>query len=185
MKSLLLLIKEYRLTLIFLGKFIGLYFLLNTIYGLYIESFSPGSDPFTNLVSTHAGWILMLFHDNITTEGTLLSKYVAVSMDGQVIVNVFEGCNSLNVLIVFFVFVIAFSSTWYRHWKFLALSTFIIYLINLFRVATLFWVSLYFPSSLYFFHKFFLTGIIYGVVFVLWYFWVKKMNNVESRAATS
>jgi hypothetical protein len=49
--------------------------------------------------------------------------------------------------------------------------------INLLRILLLYEVALHFPENLYFFHKFFFTGIIYLLVFILWYFWVNEVKK--------
>jgi exosortase family protein XrtF len=184
MNSIILLLKEYKQALLFLLKFIGLYFLLNTVYGLYVEYYKPDADPITILVSQQARWVLSWFHEGLIVVVTPQNHYIAILKGGETVINIFEGCNGVNVLIVYFVFTVSFSSHWIKYWKFLFASVIIIYGVNLARVIVLFWVAFYFPSSLYFFHKFLFTGIIYGFVFLLWYVWVKKTIialNVEPR----
>ncbi|MFN7493601.1 MAG: exosortase family protein XrtF [Cyclobacteriaceae bacterium] len=180
-KDFLSLVKENKSAIYFLFKFITFYLILNTFYGLYVEYYSL-ADPFTLWVSENIGWILSFFHDHISVSPSVTTKNVAIQLQGDTIINVFEGCNSINVGIVFIVFVAAFSSSFKYIFKFVITGLAIIYMMNLARVSALFWIALYFPNSLYFFHKFLFTAIIYGVVFILWYVWVKKVNRIESGA---
>jgi exosortase family protein XrtF len=175
------LIRENKNALYFLLKFVVFYIILNTLYGLYVEYYVL-ADPFTIFVSENIGWILRFFHDGISVTTSMTTQNVAIQLQGDTIINVFEGCNSINVGIVFVVFVAAFSSAFKHAFTFVLFGLCIIYGMNLVRVSALFWIALYFPDTLYFFHKFLFTAIIYAVVFVLWYFWIKKVEKIESRA---
>lgn len=179
MNELVSLLKENKNAIYFLLKFIVFYIFLNTLYGLYVEYYAL-ADPFTKLVSENVGFILAFFHEQISVIPSTTTKNVAIQLKGNTIINVFEGCNSINVGIVFLVFITAFSSSFKYVFKFVGIGLFIIYLMNITRVSALFWIALYFPNSLYFFHKFLFTAIIYVVVFVLWYYWVKKVKRIES-----
>lgn len=179
------LIKQNKLALFFLARFVVLYFVLNTLYGFYIEWYSPGADPITNWVSRQTGLILSVFYQGISVATMPDSKYITLMMNGQVVVSVFEGCNGLNVTIVFLVFLIAYNVRWFRYWFFILSSIGLIYVINLMRVTALFLVSLYFPDKLYLYHKFFFTGIIYSVVFFLWFKWIRKSNSIERRTSAT
>jgi exosortase family protein XrtF len=185
MSSLTELIRNNKQALLFLGKFVGLYIGLNTLYGIGVSYYLPAADPFTIMVSRHVGYFLSWFHDGISVVPSGESKNVAVQWIGNTIINVFEGCNGVNVWIVFTAFVVAFSRQWYKSWRFLLVGALVIYLINIVRVSMLFWVAHYFPDTLYFFHKFFFTAIIYAVVFVLWYGWVKKLRQHDSGNSTT
>jgi len=179
LKNLIALFSENKQAILFLVKFISLYFILNTVYGLYVESYSPAADPITHLVSMHSQQVLSWLQGDIQLKASELSKSIAVQKGGNTVINVYEGCNSVNVMIVFLAFTFAFSVQWYRYWKFILMGLLILYITNILRVIALFWVALYFPNSLYFFHKFFFTGVIYAVVFLLWYWWIKKQRKIE------
>lgn len=170
-------LKEFRSEISFLLKFIGLYFLLNTLYGLFVEAYAPTVDPITYFVSQNVEVLLSFFHKDVAITTDVNSKYVAVIHNQQTIINIFEGCNSVNVLIVFSVFMVSFSSRWIYYLKNLVFGIFILYLVNLARILLLFFISLHLPKSLYFFHKYFFTAIIYTVVFFLWFIWIKGIRK--------
>ena len=170
-------IKENRKAIQFLLVFAGLYFVLNTLYGFYIQHYYPTSDPFTRVVSSQVVLFLSLFDSSITGYPSQFNEFIAVANDRENMIYVFEGCNGLNVMIVYLSFLIAFAGPRNLLFKFVALGMVGIYILNIGRVSLLYGVTFYFPEQLYFFHKYLFTGIIYVFVFVLWYFWVRKVRN--------
>ncbi|HEY0740177.1 MAG TPA: exosortase family protein XrtF [Chryseosolibacter sp.] len=171
--------KQYRPALTFIGKFVGLYLVLNFIYGLFVEAYRPSVDPITLLVARHSEFVISLFNPLVSTQSYPHSPFVPFTLSGRTIINVFEGCNSVNVIIVYVAFIVAFSTRWFQRWRNVLLDLAVVYGMNLIRIVLLFYIALYFPEGLYFFHKFLFTGIIYAVVFVLWYLWVKRSRSDE------
>ena len=176
-------LKEYKPALIFLVIFISVYLLLNTLYGLYITYHLPDADPVTRVVTRQVAATLGIFHDQVTTIPITGFGYVSLLLSGRVVVNVFEGCNSINVMIVFISFLLAFRGSMRLTLYFALGGLAIIYVMNLLRVGLLFEIALNFPDQLYLFHKFLFTGFIYAVVFVIWYFWIRAVKN-DNRATT-
>lgn len=174
---------EYRPALIFLVVFIGLYLVLNTVYGLFITSFLPGADSVTKVVTQQVAYVLSFFHEEISVMPDDTSRFIPILLSGTVIVNVFEGCNGINVMIVYLSFLIAFRGTWKNTLYVGFGGIVIIYIMNLLRVGLLFEVALNFPNQLYFFHKFLFTGFIYAVVFVIWYYWIRHVRRSYSTEA--
>ncbi|MTI19492.1 exosortase family protein XrtF, partial [Fulvivirga sp. RKSG066] len=142
-------IKEFRTAFLFIGKFIGLYIVLNLIYGLYITHYHPQPDPVTEIVTiqTHQ---LLNFIGNETKAINNVSKpnVVIYNEQGQAILSVFEGCNGLNVIIVFLSFILAFAWSKKAIW-FVPLGVLIIHLSNLVRISLLYIVSIELPDFSY------------------------------------
>src|SRR5690606_20854765 len=90
------------------------------------------------------------------------------------ILAVYEGCNGINVMIIFVAFLLAFGPMVKAMLWFLPLGLFMIHMMNLVRITLLFWVSIYVESLMYFTHKYFFTATLYVVVFILWVWWVKR-----------
>ncbi len=170
-------VKQNRKAIQFLLVFVGLYFILNTIYGFFIQHYYPSSDPFTRIVSSQVTWFLSLFDSSIVAYPSEFSEYIAVGNDRENMIYVFEGCNGLNVMIVYLSFLVAFTGPRKLFIQFVAMGIAGIHLLNLARIGLLYGVAFYFPEQLYFFHKYLFTGIIYIIVFVLWYFWVRKVRH--------
>lgn len=170
-------IKENKKAIWFLLVFSGLYLILNTVYGFFIQHYYPSSDPFTRIVSSQVAWILSFFDPSVVNYPSAYSEYIAIANDRQNMIYVFEGCNGINVMIVYLSFLVAFKGPQKLLLQFTGMGIIGIYLLNLGRVILLYAVAFYFPEQLYFFHKYLFTGIIYTIVFLLWYFWVRKVRN--------
>ena len=167
--------KEQKPILLFLVKFVGFYLLLNTAYGFWIEYYTPSPDPLTRIVTVHSAALISLAEDNVEVGVRVNSPSVPLNQDGRSVVSVFEGCNSMNVMIVFVVFILAYTGTLKKTLLFGAAGIVVIYIFNLFRVGLLFFIAKYYPNNLYFFHKYLFTALLYVLVFFLWYLWVKKI----------
>jgi exosortase family protein XrtF len=171
------LIKQYKPALLFLLKYVVVYVVLNSLYALLVSVYNPAPDPVTIAVSNQTAFILEAFYSNVTTEVSGNYPSVPLALGGKQIVDVYEGCNSINVMIVFIAFIVAFKGPLKASLAFLLIGLVIIYLVNLLRVSALFYVAINFPASMYFFHKFVFTGGIYAIVFALWYVWIVKVKQ--------
>ncbi len=170
-------LKEFKPALWFLGKFLGVYLLGNLAYGLFIENYKPLADPVTRLVSANTCSVLNVFGYSTSMAPHPTSPSVIIRSFGEGVINVYEGCNSVNVMVVFIAFMVAFGGFSQRKLWFTVFGLVIIYLLNLTRVTFLFWVAERIPDYLYFVHKYLFTGIIYLVVFLLWYLWIFRLNE--------
>ncbi|HTF20622.1 MAG TPA: exosortase family protein XrtF [Chryseolinea sp.] len=166
-------IREFLPTIIFLAKFLGIYLVASLLYGAYVTSFEPGPDPATRAVAQQTsvalgvcGWATSA-HDNgrkPTTE---------VAYRNRDILSIYEGCNGINVMVIFVAFLLAFGPMNRRLWWYAPLGLLAIHLCNLLRIAVLFWVSLNEPDFMYFLHKYFFTAALYVVTLTLWVIWVR------------
>lgn len=168
---------EYRPAILFLIRFLGIYILGNVIYGIWVTGYGNLADPFTHIVTNHAASLLRAIGFDADTLSSTVRASVALTLDGKTVVNVFEGCNAINVSILFIAFIVAYKGSWQNTVIFSLLGLVSIYLFNLIRVSSLFLVAKFFPDHLYYMHKFVFTGVIYAYVFVLWYLWVKKYTK--------
>jgi len=165
--------QEFKPSIFFLLKFVGLYFVLNIIYGWFVHSYYPGTDPVTSWVTYQTSGLL-----NVTGWLTEVSEQTrrattSIIYQGRSILAVYEGCNGLNVMIIYVSFLLAFGPISKKLFWFLISGILIIHLINLARIYLLFQVSVYLPDFLYFTHKYFFTAIIYVAVFALWFVWIR------------
>jgi exosortase family protein XrtF len=168
--------KAYRPAIFFILRYLGLYLVLNTLYAFYVDRYRPEADPFTIMVSAHTATLLRILKEPASIQANA-NINVPLLRDGQTVVEVYEGCNGINVMIVYFCFLIAFRGPWRSLLLFFLLGIAILYVANLLRVAGLYGVALHYPDQLYFFHKFFFTGSLYGLVFLMWFFWVKTVKS--------
>ena len=167
-------IKEFKPTILFLVKFVGIYLVGNFLYGLYVTAYKPGPDLATHWVSDQTAVVLTACGWPTEVEDRADRPTTRLNYDGKSILAVYEGCNGINVMIIFIAFVVAFGPLTKTVLWFIPVGLLIIHLMNLARITLLFWVSIYLEDLMYFTHKYFFTAILYVVVFVLWVWWVKK-----------
>jgi exosortase family protein XrtF len=179
------LFNKYRLAIVFLLKYTILYLSLNTLYAYYVMYFHPNPDPLTEFVASNVVGVLNAFDSSVGLQTLPNNANVQILKGDRVIVQVYEGCNSFNVIVVFISFLIAFKGPSKLFLKYFFIGIVIIYAINLVRILALYFVSIELPDALYFFHKFFFSGVIYLVVFSFWYFWIKHINKWKGYPAAT
>lgn len=172
--------QEFKPTIFFLIKFLGLYVSLNLVYGVYVTSFEPAPDPVTHIASKHTAKIMSRLGWPSSAIDYPQKPSVAIRHNAKTIVSVYEGCNGLNVMIVFVAFVFSFGSPRKSLFWFVPLGLIFLYLINIIRIGLLFLVSLKLPHFLYFTHKYLFTAIIYLFVMLLWWYWIRLQSKQKS-----
>lgn len=179
------LLKEFKPALTFLGKFLALYFVGNILYGLYIESYEQRPDGITRMVTVQSAWFLDVAGYDTRIEEVPNAPKVSLMEAGDVVLNVYEGCNGINVIIVFIAFLFAFGGPVKSLAVFLPVGVLIIHFFNLLRIGLLFYLALNNSAQFYYYHKYFFTATLYFVVFGLWVVWVIRFNgnrNIKTAA---
>jgi exosortase family protein XrtF len=174
--------REFRPTILFLLKFVGLYLVGNLIYGFYITSFEPRPDPVTHSVSEQTGIILNVCGFAVEVEDRLNRPTTDLNYLGKAKLSIYEGCNGINIMVIFVAFLVAFGPISRPLLWFVPLGLLIIHFANLCRILLLFFVSEYMPRAMYFTHKYFFTAILYVVIFALWLWWVKRYSALRKNA---
>ena len=173
-------IKEFLPTIFFLLKFVGIYVVGNLVYGWYVTSYEPVSDPATQWVTDQTAVVLTVCGWETESEDIAYKATTNLVYDGNDVLAVYEGCNGLNVMIIFVAFLIAFGPLTKQLFWFIPVGLLIIHLMNLARITLLFWVAIYMKDYMYFTHKYFFTAILYVVVFILWVWWVRKFATKKA-----
>lgn len=174
------LIRKYKIALLFLLKFVVLYVLLNLIYAFYIEYYHPEPDPVTSWVTQQTSAVLNVFAYNTVAVDSPTQPHVFIFNTNDVsVLRVYEGCNGLNVIIIFLAFILSFKWQKKNSW-FMPLGIFIIHIANIGRVTMLYFVSEYFENYMYFAHKYLFTASIFAIIFALWYIWLKKIYHASA-----
>ena len=174
-------LKEFRPSFLFLGKFLAIYFVFNIIYGLYVESFGNRADDITWWVSNQTVSILHSLGFDAGTRPLESDPKVVLLNGSDVVVNMFEGCNGINIMILFMAFIVAFPGKIKVMLWFIPVGFLIIHLANLGRIVLLYWIAGAKPDYMYFTHKYLFTASIYGAIFILWVVWVAKFSNISQK----
>jgi exosortase family protein XrtF len=177
--------KEFKPAFSFLAKFLGIYVVGNLLYGVYVESHGQKADRLTVAVTEQTAAVLQWAGNDVHTEISTDSPKVFLKTSADTILNVFEGCNGVNVMIIFVAFVFAFGGPVKKMTWFIPSGLIIIHLSNLLRISLLYYVSQYYQRYFYYIHKYFFTAVLYMIVVILWSVWVFKFNEVRKKSSAS
>ncbi len=134
------------------------------LVGKQTESILTGFGYRTNIVPHTEESSLMVFVNQ---------KYLA---------RIIEGCNGMSVIILFIAFVVSFRDTFKRTFLFILAGSVLIYAVNLIRIVLL-TVGLYkYPWRSEVMHEVIFPLAIYGMVFLLWMFWVRHFS-IQTKSA--
>ncbi len=97
-------------------------------------------------------------------------KYVA---------RVVEGCNSVSVIILFLSFIVAFAGGFRKTALYILAGSVLIYSVNLIRIVVLSIGLYHYPWRREILHTVIFPLIIYGMVFLLWMFWVNRYTKMH------
>ena len=119
------------------------------------------------------GWLLNLAGKDVEVTLNIVAPTVLMKHAGQVVVSIYEGCNGMNVMIVFIAFMAAFGGSQKKMAWFLPSGLLIIHIANLFRIGLLYIVAQSYSRYFYYVHKYVFTAFIYLIVMALWYAWIR------------
>jgi exosortase family protein XrtF len=177
-------VSEFKPTIFFLLKFVGLYLVGNILYGLFITAYEPKPDPVTRTVTEQTAIVLQVCGYRVSVEDREARPTTDITYFGKRKLSVYEGCNGINTMIIFIAFLLAFGPISRPLLWFIPLGLLIIHFANLSRIALLFFVSEYLPKAMYFTHKYFFTAILYVVIFALWLWWVRAFAMASKKEST-
>jgi exosortase family protein XrtF len=177
------LLQEFKPALFFLGKFLAVYLVGNILYGFFVESYHRRPDPATIFVSNQSASILQIFDTDVTTEINPNGPTSFLKDGTLVVLSVYEGCNGINVMVVFLAFVIAFGGPSAMLSWFIPAGLLLVHAINLGRIVLLFRLAQTNTEQFYYFHKYIFTGILYVGVFMLWSVWIWLVHGRAKRTA--
>ncbi len=183
-------LKEFRPTILFLIKFFGIYLSLSIAYGVFIKGYDtrqdPELDPITRVVTYNCTKTAGLFgyegrivhNDHLNYASESEQTYDSVYLNEAYAISVEEGCNGLNIMILFLAFVIAFGGNASAMLLFIPAGLLFIHVANIGRLLLLALLNVELGGrAFHFFHKYFFTALIYLAVLFLWYLWVSKYSG--------
>ena len=178
------LIKKYKSVIRFIITFLSVYILLSVAYKLYLE-YSDGSkyypDYITNTVAKQSKELLEAVGYETVAEPHLDEPSIKLIIQNKLIARIVEGCNSISVIILFMSFIFAFSGKLKITFFYLLAGSTLIYVVNLIRIVFLTIALYHYPWRQEVLHQIIFPAIIYGMVFVLWMFWVNRFSNLKSK----
>lgn len=174
-------LKENKKVIFFLLRFLGAFGLLSLSYAVWLEKFGDEADTFSWIVGRH---LQVLFgSDKLELMAITGFPAIAVNYLGKSEVSLYEGCNGMAIMILFFAFVFAYKGRWKDLLWFIPLGFLIIHIFNLGRLALLIHLVNGNENVFHFMHKYLFSLIIYSIVFLLWVFWVRLANKRNKNVA--
>ena len=180
-------LKEFRPTILFLVKFGVIFTIGSLLYSFFVASYQkldpPIPDPFTEWVAAQTNTTLNVMGYDAHLWYPESDPLVVIYITGFENENVafYEGCNGLNIMILFVAFVFAFGNRYKRMLWFIPVGLVSIHLFNLIRLSILAILATWSSSIFHFVHKFAFTGVIYAFVLFLWYLWATKFGKPAGR----
>jgi len=160
------------------------YGVLTMSYKLYLDysdesKFYP--DYVTNLVAKQSKSLL----ETVGYKAQILQHPNEPSMkliiNNKFVARIIEGCNSISIIILFVSFIFAYAGKFKTTLFYLLFGCVMIYAVNLFRIVFLSIGLYHYPWRREILHSVIFPLIIYGLVFLLWMFWVNRFVNLKSQ----
>ncbi len=171
---------KYKSVIKFVLTFLVVYIAFSLLYKLYLDV-STGlkyyPDYFTHLVSKQTEYLLYTFGYEAQVLPHPNEPSMKLMVKGKDLARVIEGCNSISVIILFVSFIIAFSGKLKTTVLYIFSGCILIYVVNLFRIVILSIALYHYPSQEKVLHSVVFPAIIYGMVFLLWIFWVNRFSK--------
>ncbi|TDU42786.1 exosortase family protein XrtF [Gelidibacter sediminis] len=174
------LVTKYKSVIKFILTFLLVYGTLTFAYKFYLDSanFNNHPDYLTHLVAKQTDVLL----ENLGYDSAIQKHPDEPSMkliiNNKYVARVVEGCNSISVLILFGSFVIAFAGKFKTTFLYILAGSVLLYVVNLFRIVILSIGLYHYPWRSEELHTVIFPLIIYGMVFLLWMFWVNRFSNL-------
>lgn len=155
------------------------------MYQFYLKQFDTllvfQVDGFTQLVANQVQSLLLFLNYDCKMIMHESESSIKIILNQVYIARIIEGCNALNVMILFVAFVVAFSGKWKSTLLFIVFGIVVIHILNVARIAFINIAQLYYPEYEHLLHDILFPLIIYGVVFGLWVIWVNKFSSYATK----
>ncbi|WP_303318524.1 exosortase family protein XrtF [Flavivirga abyssicola] len=177
---------KYKSVIKFIFTFLLVYVSFSVIYKLYLDA-SEGSifypDYMTHLVSRQSEVLLSAFGYDAQMIPHPEEASMKLIVNGKYVARIIEGCNSISVIILFMSFIIAFSGKLKTTFFYILSGSVLIYVVNLMRIVIISIGLYHYPEQQEIMHTVVFPGIIYGMVFLLWIFWVNRFSKLKKKDA--
>lgn len=169
--------RRYRRELAFLILFV---LILGTSFALI--AWNPVNDhviePFTGAIARAGGAALNLIGQQTTMQGTIIRS-------PRFAVNIRNGCNGVEAMLIYFAAVLAFPATWKSRLLGVAFGFVAIQLVNLIRVVALFLTGVYLPKLFDSSHTVIWQSVVILSGVLLWILWAHRFAGPAPRGPQS
>lgn len=178
------LLETYKVVIKFILVFLLAYVVLSFSYKLYLD-YSDGSkfypDYITYTVAKQTEFLLNDFGYKSATIPHPDEPSMKLIINNKFVARVIEGCNSVSVIILFVSFMIAFAGRFKTTFLYTLAGSALIYIVNLARIVILSIGLYHYPWRRDILHAVIFPMIIYGMVFLLWMFWVNRFTKINAK----
>ncbi len=169
---------------LFIIKFFVSYGIMVGLYSYYLNKTQKKEtvftcSPITTKVANQTVKMIAILGYNAKVEQHQNELSIKIWINKNYVSRVIEGCNSINIIILFLAFIIAFSGSLKVTIIYGIVGSLLIYSTNIFRIAILSIGILEYPKHQNILHNIVFPAIIYGMVFLLWIIWVNKFSNYK------
>jgi exosortase H (IPTLxxWG-CTERM-specific) len=133
-------------------------------------------EPLTAGIARVSGATLNLLGQNTRMNGTVI-------MSPRFAVNIRNGCNGVEAMLIFLAAVLAFPAPWRSRLAGLGLGILAIQIVNLIRVVALFLTGVYFPKLFDTSHTVIWQTVVILAGVLLWIYWANRFTGPRERAA--
>lgn len=178
------LLRQYKSVIKFILTFLVVYGLLTVTYKVYLSK-SDGQQFYPDYITNLTAKQSVILLNSIGYESAVLTHDKEASMKlivrNKFVARVVEGCNSVSVIILFLSFIVAFSGNFKRTFLYILGGSVLIYSVNLIRIVILSIGLYHYPWRRDILHTIIFPLIIYGMVFLLWMFWVNRYTKLHAK----
>ncbi len=174
----------------FLKRALFIFIIWKLIYHLFLFQGRIIDAPLTHFSGAGAEWLLQRFYPQsmLTIQEVCnpipeLNNEIGcmdyVSLNGKKIVGIADGCNALELYILYVGFLIAFSGPIKKIIIFSVAGIVIIYAVNISRLAALAVMNMYHFNAANIAHHYIFKVVVYAVIFGIWVIYVKQKMQHE------
>lgn len=151
----------------------GLYFTLRILFRLvpFMHAvFMWGKKLMIEFLLAASKFVLQMFGFNSTSLGQV------IYIEGSPAVKIINACIGWSIMSLFAAFIIAYPGNKNSKYWIIPIGIFTFLLANIARISLMAVISFKSPESLQFFHRYIFNFVLYLVVFVIWYVWIRKFG---------
>jgi exosortase family protein XrtF len=99
----------------------------------------------------------------------------------QVVLSIEDGCNGLELLVLYAGFIVCLPATLRRKLLFIGIGMILIFLVNVLRCAGLVYLVIYYPKYVDVSHHYIFTFLVYGFIMGLWLLFSEGLKVEHAR----